>query len=273
MFFLIKLLTLPLWLPFKILGEVIEHSGRRRHHARRRYRRGHEAAERAAWAWLFKGLLGLVVILWPLAIDPRDGSPGPIGVGVFVAWLLVLAVIAALVANARKRPARASSPAPEITLTADLTRSPAPGAGSDQRPAWMTDGAEIVLLDGPETLDVVGESHYQQNLWRLAGGRRSPGQYVRVPVHAVLVADDANPYDAEAVSVWIDGLKVGHLSRHDARLYRPGLLALQGVHHKPIALSGVIAGGGIRQDGPGKLGVFLDHDPADFGLPPAQRDK
>jgi hypothetical protein len=34
----------------------------------------------------------------------------------------------------------------------------------------------------------------------------------------------------------------------------------------PIALAGVIAGGGIRSDGPGKLGVFLQHDPEDFGL-------
>jgi hypothetical protein len=34
----------------------------------------------------------------------------------------------------------------------------------------------------------------------------------------------------------------------------------------PIALAGVICGGGIRDDGPGKLGVFLDHDPEDFGL-------
>ncbi len=34
MFFLIKLLLLPIWLPFKILGEIIEHSG---HH--RRYHR------------------------------------------------------------------------------------------------------------------------------------------------------------------------------------------------------------------------------------------
>ena len=33
-----------------------------------------------------------------------------------------------------------------------------------------------------------------------------------------------------------------------------------------VALSGVIAGGGMRADGPGRLGVFLDYDPADFGL-------
>jgi hypothetical protein len=34
----------------------------------------------------------------------------------------------------------------------------------------------------------------------------------------------------------------------------------------PIALSGVITSGGIRVDGPGRLRVFLDDDPSDFGL-------
>jgi hypothetical protein len=43
-----------------------------------------------------------------------------------------------------------------------------------------------------------------------------------------------------------------------------GLQALCQAHGKPIALSGVIAGGGLREDGPGRLGVFLRHDPADF---------
>jgi hypothetical protein len=66
------------------------------------------------------------------------------------------------------------------------------------------------------------------------------------------------------------GLKVGYLSREDARRYRHGLQALEQKHGKPIALAGVIAGGGMRADGPGRLGVFLEHDPADFGLRPMQ---
>src|SRR5262249_21204017 len=43
-------------------------------------------------------------------------------------------------------------------------------------------------------------------------------------------------------------------------------LVLQQKYGNPIALSGVIAGGGMREDGPGRLGVFLDHDPHDFGI-------
>ena len=138
----------------------------------------------------------------------------------------------------------------------------------EQRPAWMRDGMEVQLYEGQETLEVVGEASYQDNLWRIVGGRRSPDGRVREDVFAVLAAESDNPYDAYAVAVWIQGLKVGYLSREDAQRYRPGLLALEQQHGKPIALAGVIAGGGMRADGPGRLGVFLDHDPADFGLRP-----
>jgi hypothetical protein len=130
----------------------------------------------------------------------------------------------------------------------------------------MHDGVRLALLEGgTETLEVVGESHYQDNLWRLVTGRPR-GEYVREDICAVLVAEDDNLYDSAAVAVWIEGLKVGYLSRQNAQRYRPGVVALQQKQGMPIALPGVIAGGGIRDDGPGMLGVFLDHDPEDFGL-------
>ena len=139
-------------------------------------------------------------------------------------------------------------------------------AGLDERPAWMIDGVRAALLDGRESLEVVGESRYQDNLWQLVRGQADLTERVRVEIIAVLVAEPDNPYDANAVGVWIDGLKVGHLSRNDARVYQPGLLALQEKHGTPIALSGVIAGGGMRDDGIGRLGVFLEHTPEDFGV-------
>ncbi len=138
-------------------------------------------------------------------------------------------------------------------------------ARRDERPAWMRDGAETALFDGSDDLEVVGESYYQENLWRLVGPRW-PDDRVRHHVCAVLVAEEDDPHDANAVAVWVQGLKVGHLSRANARRYRPGLLSLQRRYGQPVALNGAIAGGGIREDGPGRLGVFLRHDPADFGL-------
>jgi hypothetical protein len=138
----------------------------------------------------------------------------------------------------------------------------------EQRPAWIHDGMEVQLREGQEDLEVVGEASYQDNLWRIVGARRFQDGRVREDVYAVLAAEPDNPYDANAVAVWIQGLKVGYLSREDALRYRPGLLAQEQQHAKPIALAGVIAGGGMRADGPGRLGVFLEHDPADFGLRP-----
>ncbi|HEY4724873.1 MAG TPA: hypothetical protein VIJ13_02705, partial [Actinomycetota bacterium] len=142
------------------------------------------------------------------------------------------------------------------------------GWSPEQRPGWMRQGMEVQLYDGRENLKVVGEASYQDNLWRVVGGHGSSNDRVRLEVYAVLVAETDNPYDANAISVWIQGLRVGYLSREDARRYRPGLLALERKHGKPIALAGAIVGGGMRADGPGRLGVFLDHDPADFGLRP-----
>lgn len=135
------------------------------------------------------------------------------------------------------------------------------------RPAWMHEGTlRAALLEGHEDLEVVGESHRQDNLWRVVGGRHRPEVRVRMDVYAMLLAEDGNPYDANAVSVWIDGLMVGYLPRDEARRLRPGLLALQERESTPIALQGAIVGGGMRDDGPGRLGVFLRYDPEDFGL-------
>jgi hypothetical protein len=131
----------------------------------------------------------------------------------------------------------------------------------------MVDGTQAALLGGHKTLEVVGECQYQDNLWRLVGRRADQTEHVRLGIIALLAAEPDNPYDANAVGVWIDGRKVGHLSRRDAQVYQPGLLALQEKRGMPIALSGVIAGGGMRDDGsPGRLGVFLDHDPKEFGI-------
>jgi len=143
------------------------------------------------------------------------------------------------------------------------------------RPAWMREGTlEVALLEGHEDLEVVGESHRQENLWRVLGGQHRPEVRVRMNVYAMLLAEDGNPYDVNAVSVWIDGLMVGYLPRDQAVRLRPGLLALQERERKPIALEGVIAGGGMRDDGPGRLGVFLCYDREDFGLaaPPTAPD-
>jgi hypothetical protein len=136
-------------------------------------------------------------------------------------------------------------------------------------PAWIREGIEPYLLGGRKSLDVVGES-FRQNELQILTGYHPGGERVHgVKIRAVLVAENGNPADPDAVAVWIKDphagyLLVGYLSRENARLYRPGLLAQERSLGRPIALAGVITGGGMRADGPGMLGVFLRHNPAHF---------
>lgn len=71
-------------------------------------------------------------------------------------------------------------------------------------------------LDGPAEyeVEVVGESHYQPALEHLCGGRSrdSAEKYCK----AVLVLEDSNRHDPQAVRVDIDGRTVGYLPRHTA---------------------------------------------------------
>jgi hypothetical protein len=126
---------------------------------------------------------------------------------------------------------------------------------------------EATLYPGDDPLEVVGESHYQDALWRIVGGRRS--EPVRYETEAVLEPEPDNAYDPNAIKILIGGAVVGYLSREDASAFRPGLLGL--IEASPtarVALEAAIVGGGPRADGIGFLGVFLDYDPADFGLAP-----
>lgn len=134
-------------------------------------------------------------------------------------------------------------------------------------PSARVQTVQATLYPGGETLEVVGESHYQDALWRIVGERRRDP--VRYETHAVLLPDPDNRYDPNTIEVRIDGALVGYLSREDAAVYRPGLLRLiETSANRFVALDAVIVGGGPRPDGISFLGVFLDHDPADFGLTP-----
>ena len=66
-------------------------------------------------------------------------------------------------------------------------------------------------------VDIVGESHYQRELENLAGPKTEDG--VSVWISADLVPEPDNPYDKSAVSVQIDGVTVGYLSRARAKAF------------------------------------------------------
>lgn len=131
-----------------------------------------------------------------------------------------------------------------------------------ERPAWMQQGTSATLYQGTETLEVVGESYRQYELWRVVGRKPTSDRVTHEGV-AILVAETDNEYDENAIAVWMSGFKVGYLAREYAALYRPGLekLAASG----PVALAATVVGGGYDRS-VAILGVFLDHDPTDFGL-------
>lgn len=66
--------------------------------------------------------------------------------------------------------------------------------------------------------EVVGESHYQEALDHIAGGKTLDGH--ELIVDARLVFEDDNPHDNKAVQVWIGAEPVGHLPRGVARAFR-----------------------------------------------------
>jgi hypothetical protein len=139
------------------------------------------------------------------------------------------------------------------------------GREADQRTTQAATIQEVRVLSGDEDLEVVGESSYQPALWAICG-ERVGGERVRCPITAVLVPEPQNAYDPNAVAVFVSGQIVGYLDRQTAASYVRSLNELMASHGAYIGLKGVIVGGGQRDDGPGRLGVWLDHDPNDFGV-------
>ena len=127
------------------------------------------------------------------------------------------------------------------------------------------------LHPGDEDLEVVGESYRQDALWSMCSS--TPGDRVRHEVVALLLPEPQNPHDPNAIAVHIDGGLVGYLARDTAVQYGPGLLALMARCGGHVALPGWVVGGGYREDGLGMLGVWLQHDPRDFGLEPEGRTR
>ncbi len=105
---------------------------------------------------------------------------------------------------------------------------------------------------------MVGEAQYQGNLERICGPRKEEGE--NFVVDAVLLPEDANPYDVNAICVWISGLPVGYLSRANAVAYRRELRSQVGTVTKAKCRA-VIRGGWERgEEGldRGHYGVWLD---------------
>lgn len=113
----------------------------------------------------------------------------------------------------------------------------------------------VVQGTGAFEVETVGESHFQEHLDRVAGGKTPEGH--QLEVEAVLVLEDENPADPKAVRVDVAGLTVGYLSRANARQYRKQL-DRQGCSGMNLACTALIVGGWQREGDAGYYGVRLD---------------
>lgn len=169
--------------------------------------------------------------------------------------LLVIAVaVLAIVWTQSRKPKGATVPVAQArspqAKTKSKTKAPALGAAFDG-PRLRSAKAEAGQR---ASLNVVGESHYQDVLWDLCGGKSEDGQ--NAPALAVLRPVDDNPHDPLAVQVEIDGRLVGHLDRTSARIYR-GELERLGLGLVAAGAPARIVGGWADDDGHGHFGVKL----------------
>jgi hypothetical protein len=155
---------------------------------------------------------------------------------------------------------KSAPPSARPELTPEEPRRPSPQAYSaepatDPGPTVVSIEAGVVVSGYDPGVDlhpdypfqIVGESHYQEALREIVEASADPGpnwpfKGAQCEVCASLVPEDDNPYDDQAVRVEIQGHRVGHLSRADARQYR------RIFEKNPIPLQALIVGGWDHTD-------------------------
>jgi hypothetical protein len=153
----------------------------------------------------------------------------------------------------------------KATLRGDTTYVPAPGCGRSVKGVNVA----CLALHSGGLVSVVGESFYQD---AIVASRAHCHAAPPVPVvdfaaevhageelpwfTAILVREPDNEYDSDAIAVWSQHGKVGHLSRDDARRYQPVLLTIEGMGSHAGACSAF-----MRQVENGMWGVVLALSP------------
>jgi hypothetical protein len=109
---------------------------------------------------------------------------------------------------------------------------------------------------GDFDIDIVGESHYQSALERIAGGKDRDS--AELECTATIVLEDSNPHDGNAVRIDIAGQTVGYFPRDDAKTYRC-VLAKAGSPRATLTVPAMIVGGWKRgAANEGSFGVKLN---------------
>lgn len=105
------------------------------------------------------------------------------------------------------------------------------------------------------TFDLSGESHFQDELDSVCGGKCEDGYKLECLAQLFFIND--NEFDPNAVGVMIDGNPVGYVPGHLTEAFRKEILAVNPDLH-PMLCSAKIVGGWDRGDGDeGHYGVKL----------------
>jgi tetratricopeptide (TPR) repeat protein len=126
----------------------------------------------------------------------------------------------------------------------------------------QTEISALDLSSDDFALDVVGESHYQDEIRRIAAGRTEKRE--RVEFRVVLIPEPDNEYDPAAVAVHAEqGGIVGYLASEDAAELQPKIMAMKKSKNRYPACMAVLTGGyGEKRS----IGVVLDLDVDALGL-------
>ncbi|MBB5368103.1 MULTISPECIES: hypothetical protein [unclassified Janthinobacterium] len=112
--------------------------------------------------------------------------------------------------------------------------------------------------NGRYASEVENDSIYQSAIARLAGNH-GPGNADEKCL-ALLVCDDANPFQDKAIAVFIDGQLVGYLAHNDALRLRRNL-GRQDLVGQLTSCDAVIRGGGLWNGKRLAYAVWLDLQP------------
>ena len=112
----------------------------------------------------------------------------------------------------------------------------------------------VIAGDGTFETEVVGESNYQDALWRAVRSAEVGESGYRYRTNAVLRSEPTNPYDRNTVQILIGDRVMGYLSREDAVQHAP----LMARHGHSVSCPALICGGFLQSEGRASLGAWLD---------------
>lgn len=113
-----------------------------------------------------------------------------------------------------------------------------------------------IPLVGGFDVEVVGESHYQDTLGEICGGRGT--ESAEHDCTALLRSEPANPYDPDAIRIEIDGRLVGYLNRRAAKAFKPTADRLAAAGHVGTCKAMIVGGWDRGEGDSGSFGVRLD---------------